>query len=108
MTPVRLELAAPWSQVKHSTTEPLRFLYQGGGSVVVDSCTSHCLWGFCVGLRFAMHYLVSFAVLQSFCQGRESWLLCFNYLPDVNVSVLWLFLTVPLIGLQCVVVVPAH
>ena len=24
MTPVRLEPAAPWSRVKHSTTEPLR------------------------------------------------------------------------------------
>ena len=24
VTPVRLEHAAPWSQVKHSTTEPLR------------------------------------------------------------------------------------
>ena len=24
MTPVRLESAAPWSQIKHSTTEPLR------------------------------------------------------------------------------------
>ena len=26
MTPVRLEPASPWSQVKHSTTEPLRSL----------------------------------------------------------------------------------
>ena len=26
MTPVRLEPAAPWSRVKHSTTEPLRSL----------------------------------------------------------------------------------
>ena len=29
MTPVRLELAAPWSQVKHSTTGPLRSLNAG-------------------------------------------------------------------------------
>ena len=26
VTPVRLEPSAPWSRVKHSTTEPLRFL----------------------------------------------------------------------------------
>ena len=26
VTPVRLEPAAPWSRVKHSTTESLRFL----------------------------------------------------------------------------------
>ena len=45
-------------------------------------CYSH--W--CVGPCFVMHYLVSFLVLQSFWQGRESWLLYFNCLPGF----LWL------------------
>ena len=35
------------------------------------------------GLCFVMQYLVSFLALQSSCQGRESWLFYFNYLPDV-------------------------
>ena len=29
------------------------------------------------GLRFGMHYFVSFLVLQSSSQGEGSWLLCF-------------------------------
>ena len=38
-------------------------------------CTSHCLWGFCVGLCFGMHYVMPFLVLQSSLRGREGWLL---------------------------------
>ena len=52
-----------------------------------------------------LHNLVPFLVLQS------SWLLCFNCLPDivVTVSVLLLFLTFSWFGLQCVIVVfPDH
>ena len=52
-------------------------------------------------------YFVSFLVLQSSCRGRESWLLCFCCLMDV--LLLWLFLLVPWIGQQCVIVVfPDH
>ena len=58
-----------------------------------------------------MHYFVTFLVLKSSWRGRESWLLSFklsSWFP-VNVSVLWPFLTVPLVGLQDVVVVfPNH
>ena len=61
-------------------------------------CTSHCLWGFCVGICSGMHYFVSFLVLQSSWQGRESWLLCFNCLMPCY----W-------VGLQCVIVIfPDH
>ena len=58
-----------------------------------------------------MHYFVSFLVLQSSWRGRESWLLCFACLSCifVAVDVLWLFLTVPWVGLQCIIVVfPDH
>ena len=34
-------------------------------------CTSHCVWGFFVGLWFSMHYFMSFLVLQSSWRGRE-------------------------------------
>ena len=46
-------------------------------------CTSHCLWEFCVGLCFGMHYFMPFLVLQSSWWGRESRLLCFYCLLDV-------------------------
>ena len=39
--------------------------------------------------------------------GIESWLLCFDCLVTVNF--LWILLTVPWVGLQCVIVVfPDH
>ena len=53
------------------------------------------------GLCFVMHYFLSFLVLQSPLRGGENWLLCFNCL--FTVSVLWLSLTVPWVGLQCVI-----
>ena len=48
-------------------------MYKGGGSVVVDIlfCTSHCLWGFRVGLCFGIHYFMSFLVLQTSIRGRK-------------------------------------
>ena len=52
-----------------------------------------------LGPCFIIQYLVSFLALQS---ERESWLLCFYCLAIVNV--LLLFLTVPLVGLQCAIV----
>ena len=41
--------------------------------------TFHCLLGFFVGLCFGMHYFMSFLVLQSSKQGKESRLLCFSF-----------------------------
>ena len=72
----------------------------------------YCLWGFCVGLCFGMHYFMFFLVLQSSWRVRESWLLCFycfwmfcKYL----VNVMWLFFMVPWLGLLVVIVVfPDH
>ena len=29
---------------------------------IIVLCTSHCLWGFCGGLCFGMHYFMSFLV----------------------------------------------
>ena len=60
----------------------------------------------CVGLCFGMHYFVlsSFAIILT--RKRELvdlLLLSFRYLVTVNG--LWLFLTVPWVGLQCVIVV---
>ena len=54
------------------------------------------------GSCFVMHYLVFFLVLQSSWRGRESMMSYFNCLPTTYISVLWLFLTVPWVGLKCV------
>ena len=35
------------------------------------------------GLYFGMQHFMSFLALQSYWQGREIWLLCFNCLYDV-------------------------
>ena len=72
---------------------------------------SNCLWGFCVGLCFGISLLCvlsSFAIILT--RKRELialLLLCFKCLVTVNV--LCFFLTVPWVGLQCVIVVfPDH
>ena len=80
MTPVRLEPVALRSQVKHSTTEPLCSLL-GVGSL------------FCC---------VAFCTLS--CPGRDSWLLYFVLWLSVLCISFYLFLTVPLDGLQFVIV----
>ena len=53
------------------------------------------------GLCFVIYHLMSFLVLQSPWRWRESWLLYFNYLPDV----LWLLVcygsSSPCRGLVC-------
>ena len=49
-----------------------------------------------------MNYFVSILVLQSSSRGRESLL---SYRCIVTINVLWHFLTVPWVGLQCVIVV---
>ena len=53
------------------------------------------------GICYVLHYLVSFLVLQSSSRGKESWLIA---LIVATVSVVLLFLTVPWVGLQCVIV----
>ena len=58
-----------------------------------------------------MHYFVFILVLRSSGRGRESWLLwlLLSYRCIVTINVLWLFLTVPRVGLQYVIVVfPDH
>ena len=76
------------------------------GSVSVVVHCSDYLWAFCVGSLFCyvvLSVLSSFAIILI---GRESWLLYFVFL---NVSVLWLSLTMLWVGLRCVVVVfPDH
>ena len=55
-----------------------------------------------------MHNSVSFLVLQSSLRGRERELvalLVLSYRRLVTVNVLWLYLTVPWVGLQSVIVV---
>ena len=55
-----------------------------------------------------MHCFVSILVLQPSSRRRERWLLCYYCLTDVLlllINVLWLFLVVPWVGLQCVIVV---
>ena len=74
-------------------------------------CTSQCLWGFCVCL-FGMHYFVSFLVYNHLEDEEPAGCFAFVVLPSeclVTVYVLWLFLTVPWVGLQCVIgVFPDH
>ena len=49
--------------------------------------------------------ITSFAIILT--RKRESWLLCFDCLSCV--LLMWIFLTVPWVGLQCVIVVfPDH
>ena len=55
---------------------------------------------------FVMLYSVSFLFLQSSWRGRESWFTLIIFLISCDcISVLWLFLVVSLVGLQCVIVV---
>ena len=62
--------------------------------------------GFVLGSCFVVQYFVSFLVLQLSHCGRESWLLYFCGILNCHVSVviLCLFLTVPWVGLYCVIV----
>ena len=74
---------------------------------------SSCCWFFApvFVLCFSVHCFMSFQVLQLSWWGGEWWLFyfCLSSWCLVIVIVLWLFLAVPLYGLQCVIVVfPAH
>ena len=51
-------------------------------------CTSHCLWGFCVGLSFGMHYFMSFLVFFIiFTKKRERKLVALLSCADPEGSV---------------------
>ena len=57
-------------------------------------------------LVFVLLYIVSFLVLQS--SDQEESVGCFAFIASwslVTVNVLWLFLTVPWVGLWCLIVV---
>ena len=68
-------------------------------------CTSHCLLGFCIWSLFYYALpcvLTGFAIILT--RKRElAALLYLSSLCLVIVSVLWLFLVLPLVGLQCVI-----
>ena len=60
-------------------------MFQGGGSVVVDSLLIVTpIVGFCNCLCFVVRYFMSILVLQSSQWGRESWLICFVCRPGVS------------------------
>ena len=75
-------------------------------------CTSHCLRGFCVFLCLVCITLCHFWFEIILKRKRELvalLLLSYECLVTVGYYVLWLFLTVPWVGLQCVIVVfPDH
>ena len=54
-----------------------------------------------------MHYFVSILVLLSILKKKRKLvaLLLLSYICVVSINVLWLFLAVPGVGLQCVIVV---
>ena len=68
------------------------------------------IWFYTVLKCFAMHYFVSILVLQSSWRGSTLVvLLLLSYICIVTINVLWLFLMVPWVGLQCLIVVfPDH
>ena len=78
-----------WCQKMHYASIPPVAKAAVRSKVLVLLLFTHCFIyltlsvGFCVGLCFVMHYFVSFLVLRSFLRQRDSWLLCFNCLPDV-------------------------
>ena len=65
--------------------------------------------GVCVNLRFVMHYVhFSFDIILK-RKRKLIALLLLSYGCLVTVYILWLFLTVPWVGLQCVIEVwPDH
>ena len=68
------------------------------------------MWGLRIWSLFCYAVLSVHSSFVIILMGEKSWLLYFNCLPDVAVSVQWFFLTVSLLdGLQRLVVVfPAH
>ena len=66
--------------------------------------------GFCVCLCFGMHNFVSILFCNHLhAEKRASCLLLLSFSCLVTVNVLWLFLTMSWVGLQCVIVVcPNH
>ena len=70
-------------------------------------CTSHCLLEFCVCLCFVMHYFVSILAFAIILKRKRKLvaLLLLSYKCIATINVLWLFLNVPWVGLQYVIVV---
>ena len=62
------------------------------------------LWGSVFSPCFVMHYLLSFLVFLLMSKRELVALLKLSSWCLVTVSVLWLFLTVPWVGLQLVIV----
>ena len=65
---------------------------------------SHCLWGFVIGHRFAMHYLVAFYFCKYLAEERIAG--CFTLMVFFLLSVFGavrLFLTVSWVGLHPVI-----
>ena len=72
-------------------------------------CCSHCLWGLCV-LSLFRNALLTCSILSSFAvilTGKRKLVVLLLLSPWclVTVIVLWLFLVVPWVGMQCVFVV---
>ena len=68
--------------------------------------TSHCLWDYCVGLCFGYAlFCVIFSFAIILMRNRELIALLFLPVCPVTVNFLWLFFTVPWVGLKCVIVV---
>ena len=65
------------------------------------------MWEFCDCLCFVIHYFVSISVFAiiSKRKRKQVGLLLLSYRCIVTINVMWLLLTVPLVGLQCVIVV---
>ena len=66
-----------------------------------------CLREFCVCLCFVIHYLCVHSSLAIILKRKRKLvaLLLSSYRCTVTLNVLWRFLTVPWVGLQCVIVV---
>ena len=62
------------------------------------------VFGLCFTTHSVTHYLVSYLVFNHFYEKERAG--CINSIAVLlTASVLWLFLTVPWVGLQCVIVV---
>ena len=100
------------SDIPHRTSEQnprwLRLLAVLRGLVLL--LLNYCSMCFPLFVGVLCLYLICYALLcvhSSFTIILKSWLLCYYCLTDV--LLLWLFLRVPWVGLQCVIVVfPDH
>ena len=64
------------------------------------------MWGFCVGFCLAMHYFVFSSFATILMRKEELVALLLVYFGCLNaINVQWLFLTVPWVGFQFVILV---